>query len=314
MQQTPWVSFCISTFQRPVILKDQLQALARQTFPHFEVIVSDNDPDGSAKPVVEQMEDPRFRYFHNGNNLGMIRSFNKSIERASTNFIVMVTDDDPIEENFLETFHQLFLQYPGYSIYCGFQRQRKPMNGVEIIPPQEFVAEILDPGKTGKILWSSAVVSRGDALTIGFIPDYGSPHLADHAFIALAGAQKGGVVVNKMYSSLSSHDSNFSKRNLHYYLSGCEGFYKVMHAAILSGPKQLQSEKAISKHLGIWLQAVISSLRKYYTYMAPDKIMLAEANDISRKIIRLPFMKEHRFRFFIKNMTYRIFRLLRKGS
>jgi glycosyltransferase involved in cell wall biosynthesis len=41
---TAWVSFCISTFKRPEFLRVQLALLLRQTYPHFEIVISDNDP------------------------------------------------------------------------------------------------------------------------------------------------------------------------------------------------------------------------------------------------------------------------------
>src|SRR5450432_4216596 len=118
-----WVTFCMSTYKRPVLLKNALKLIAKQTFRNFEVVVSDNDPEGSAKPVVESFNDKRFRYFFNEEDLGMIRSYNKSIERASTPFIVMITDDDPVSDNLLEELFQLHNQYKGHSIYCGFQRK-----------------------------------------------------------------------------------------------------------------------------------------------------------------------------------------------
>lgn len=68
---------------------------------------------------------------------------------------------------------------------------------------------MLNPDKTPSILWSSCVLKKEDVLRIGKMPDYGSTHLADHALIAMVGSINGGVIINKMYSSLSSHDSNF---------------------------------------------------------------------------------------------------------
>lgn len=207
----PWVSFCISTYKRPEILYTQLLLISKQTFTCFEVIVSDNDPEASAGTIVESINDPRFRYFHNEDNLGMIKSFNKSIERSSADFIVMVTDDDPVDIDFLQTFYNLYEAFPDYSIYCGFNRSGKKAGAVEFINKDDFIIEILDPSRTSNFLWSSSVIRKADVVRIGLIPDYGSPHLCDHAFIAMAGSVNGGVIINKMFSSLSKHDSNFNK-------------------------------------------------------------------------------------------------------
>ena len=82
----PWVSFCMSTFKRPALLKTQLSSLLQQTLKDFEIVVSDNDPDSSAREVVSEFNDNRVKYFSNKENLGMINSFNKSIERSLGEF------------------------------------------------------------------------------------------------------------------------------------------------------------------------------------------------------------------------------------
>ncbi len=58
---------------------------------------------------------------------GMIKSFNESVRRSQTEFIVMVTDDDPIETDFLATMFDLYKRYPNFSAYCGFLRNNKPI-------------------------------------------------------------------------------------------------------------------------------------------------------------------------------------------
>ncbi len=109
----------MSTYRRTGFLKTSLALLGAQTFADFEVVISDNDPDCSAEAIVKECNDPRFRYFPNNANLGMVNSFNKSIERARGEFIVMITDDDPAYPEMLETLHDLYLRHPGYGMYIG---------------------------------------------------------------------------------------------------------------------------------------------------------------------------------------------------
>jgi glycosyltransferase involved in cell wall biosynthesis len=300
-----WVSFCISTYKRPVILQSQLQLLAQQTFSDFEVIVSDNDPDRSSQKVVEDLNDNRFRYFHNDGNLGMIKSFNKSIERSNGEFIVMVTDDDPVDIDFLETIFALYKKHPSYSIYCGFTRNGKKDLAVEIIDKDDFLIEILDPRRTSSFLWSSAVIRKAHAVKVGLIPDYGSPHLCDHAFIAMVGSMNGGVVINKMFSSLSQHDANFSKFNFQYYVQGCKGFYEFMHQAFGNHIKRKEYSNIVSKHLGKWFIACMFALKKYYT-IANKKEVVDEVENCASEILKFPFMKKFGMRYLIKDQIFRI--------
>jgi glycosyltransferase involved in cell wall biosynthesis len=304
MKENPWVSFCMSTYKRPELLQKQLSLLSQQTFANFEVVISDNDPDASAKAVVESMNDLRFKYFQNSENIGMIKSFNKSIQRAISDYIVMVTDDDPVDTNFLEVFCNLYKHYPTFSMYCGFKRTGKNDSEIEFISKDDYLIEVLDPDKTSNLLWSSAIMKREDAIRTGLIPDYGSPHLADHAFIAQVGSVDGGLVLNKMFSSLTSHESNFSKFNFDYYVKGCEGFYKSLSSSFKNHHHFKQYKKTIIKHLGKWFIANIFALKKYYTIRKNDKQILEKLNECASKIMSFPFMKRYRVKFYLKSLIF----------
>jgi glycosyltransferase involved in cell wall biosynthesis len=304
MSTKAWVSFCISTYKRPELLKQQLTLLQKQTFEDFNIVVSDNDPEASAKKVCESLTDNRIKYFHNGDNLGMIKSFNKSIERAETKYIVMVTDDDPIEFQFLSYFHKIYKQHPQYSVYCGFGRKKANFLETEYIKKENFIQEIIDPDKTYELLWSSSIVKRDDALAIGSIPDYGSPHLADHAFLALVGNVNGGVIVNKMFSSLTSHNTNFSKSHFESYLSGCKGFYFVFNN--LKHTKQNEVLQAVLKHLKKWFIGCVFNLKKYYTVKQPDQNLVEQINEFANEILKLDFMKKFKLRFQVKEFVFQV--------
>jgi hypothetical protein len=241
----------------------------------------------------------------------MIKSFNRSIDRASSDYIVMVTDDDPVEPQFLQVMHGLTVAHPGYSIYCGFLRKNKKPEQVEIINAADFIREVLDPSRTSSLLWSSSLMLRDAALKAGKIPDYGSPHLADHAFIVLTGSIGGGVITNRMYSSLTSHQTNFSKAHIDPYLSGCTGFYKTIKDH--SEGKQNESEilQAVKKHLSVWFISSIFNLKKFYTVHKPDQAVLSAIESFAGKILEQPFMKHLSPRYSAKQFIFRVKRTLR---
>src|SRR5215211_6743700 len=96
VSERPWVSFCMSTYMRPTFLEKQIATILKQSFTNFEIVISDNDPNSSVETILERFEDSRIRYQLNETNLGMVKSFNRSLARARGEFIVMITDDDPI--------------------------------------------------------------------------------------------------------------------------------------------------------------------------------------------------------------------------
>ncbi|ANH80766.1 hypothetical protein A8C56_07030 [Niabella ginsenosidivorans] len=308
----PWVSFCISTYKRPVFLKSQLNLLLQQTDPNFEIVISDNDPEASGKAVVEQLNDQRLKYYRNDDNLGMIRSFNKSIERASTEYIVMVTDDDPVDTNMLHEFKTVINNYPGYSIYCGCVRTGKSENEIECFSATDFSFQLLHPKLTLNFLWSSCVLKKQTVLNIGGMPDYGSPHLADHAMLALCSKEQGGLFINKMFSHLNKHDSNFSKSNFNlYYIAGTR-FIALMTKAFPEEFYIKNGENAIAKHLKKWFITNIFILKKYFTITNPNPEKAKEVDQLAHNLLKLSLIKKFKTLYTFKLIVFNIKKCLKK--
>ncbi len=301
-----WVSFCISTYKRPEFLKKQIASLLEQSFQYFEIVISDNDPDGSGKDVVSSFNDDRVKYYQNGENLGMVKSFNKSIERASTDYIVMITDDDPVKPNMLENFFQIVNKHPGFGIYFGCERKGRQAEEIEICDGKNFVYQILHPELTTNILWSSCVLKREVAISIGGMPDYGSPHLADHAMLALCGKANGGVIVNMMYSELTMHDNNFSKANFNLYYLGCIGFHKLITSSFDKNFYVKGSSDSLKKHLDNWFISNSFGLRKYFTYKKKDTNLVRDIDTFSKKMLNLSFMKHLSVKYYLKLLIFNL--------
>ncbi|HEY4876428.1 MAG TPA: glycosyltransferase family 2 protein [Puia sp.] len=300
MNTKPLVSFCISTYKRPEILSKQLKLLLQQTHSDFFIVISDNDPESSGKKVIEQINDSRIQYYPNGENIGIIKSFNKSIERSVTEYVVMVTDDDPLQINFLEEIIPLIKNYPGYSMYSGFLINKKSQ--IEIINKNEFPVFVLDPDKNPSIFWSNCVLRKFDVIKIGMIHDYGSPHLIDHALLTMVGSENGCVIKNAVYSSHFLHDNNYSRSNFDSYFVGCVGFYKIL-SAYFGSYKNKKIEKVIKKHLKSWFIAISFSLRRFFK---EDKNKIKEIDLFSDKILHLDFMKSSRFKYFAKKKIFAV--------
>ncbi len=305
-ENIPWVSFCMTTYKRPEFLRKQLQTLAQQTFTDFQVIISDNDPEGSGEVVVREFNDPRVLYFRNEENLGMVKSFNRSLSRARSEFVVMITDDDPVYPDMLMELKKLYDINPELNIYAGFKRVNKNHGQIEMIKPINFPFEILNPSLTENILWSSCIMRRLVVLKNGGFPDYGSPHLADHLMIALCGATSGGLVINRMFSTLSHHDSNFSKTNLDLYYIGCKSFYEFLTAKLDKAYYIRGNQNAIINHLNVWFVIIIFNLLNFYTYKNYSAQKISEIQELSLKIKKLEFMKSVNYIYYKKYFQFKL--------
>lgn len=225
----PLVSYCLATYKREVLLKKTLDSILSQSEKNLEIVVSDNDPVGSAHAVVSACGDSRVKYRKNEQNLGMVKNFNNALKHASGEYIVFITDDDPIVSDHLATLVQLQRDHPGYSAYFGVgtvcatdQRLARLYNipvGIRPVPTsgmvktysgEEFVQTLLAGRISRYLLWSCGMVEVSVARRFG-MPDYGTPFLTDFAYVALAGGVNGCVLKDKVLGWQTVHPENFGR-------------------------------------------------------------------------------------------------------
>ena len=248
---TPWVSFCIATYCRPGILKETLCHIKQQSFLDFEVIVSDNDPAQSSRSVVEEVNDKRFRYFSNFENVGMVKNFNIALKNAHGDFVVMIADDDPPRECFLQTMYNLWQDHPNYGAYFGaceviiasedaaaaYQVNMgsikfladAPENAIRCFSREQFPMAFFERKVFPYTLWSTGIVRRDIATHVGGMPDYGSPLLTDLSYVAVVGSYAGCATINKVMGGQAVHGGNsglINPHNVELALTGCHKYLK----------------------------------------------------------------------------------------
>lgn len=97
------VTIGISTYNRANgYLKDALRSAINQTYPHIEIIVSDNCSTDSTEAVVKSFGDPRIQYFKQAKNIGANSNFNFCLEKSHGDYFLLLHDDDLIDTDFVE--------------------------------------------------------------------------------------------------------------------------------------------------------------------------------------------------------------------
>lgn len=336
MKGKPLVSFCMSTYKRPEILQKQLRNTLHQTYSNFEVIVSDNDTQASAKAVIESINDPRIFYYCNDENLGMVKSFNKSLERSKGEFIVMLADDDPVYPEMLDILVALQNKYPDYGVYAGcgdwiidtvfanatLKDERGTNSKIlkELKPDEELTVsgnKFIDLYTNGIfthtfLLWSSCMVNRDVALTIGGMPDYGSELLTDHAFMIAACSIKGIVYVNHSLGAQSVRGDNFGYNFYELkekYIKTPELFYKFLRERLQHLISWQENEKNIWKFIGRgWVEY---SLMLYNTLKVKGESTREFFQCFHRAFDRKE-MRKWKMKFYLKAYNRPLFNFLLK--
>jgi glycosyltransferase involved in cell wall biosynthesis len=309
----------MSTYKRPEFLHTQLQSLLKQTFSNFLIIISDNDVEASAEKVVKGINDPRILYQCNGENLGMVKSFNKSLSKATTEYVVMITDDDPVYPEMLQTLHDLSVQYPGYGIYFGgndrvyfkasmarlskarvgrnSQLANLDLKTVRQFSAVDFPIAYLQDDFGGGTLWSVGVVKREIALKINGLPDYGSPNMADCAYILLSGSEEGAVFINISLGSQSIHEDNFSYKDANFkgFSAGASGFYEWVKKRL---PQKIYTDYLDKKLKDFTARTLVH----YFIFTRKNIRRSGYKNDSFNKCVkdtfRVPFMKKWKIKYW----------------
>lgn len=104
MNSQPQITVAICTRNRPALLEQCLSALAKQTYPHFEVLVVDN---ASSHPVRHICERWSARYAHEPVP-GVARASNRAVAEARGEVIAFIDDDAVAQVDWLEKLAEEF--------------------------------------------------------------------------------------------------------------------------------------------------------------------------------------------------------------
>ena len=317
MQPTPKVSFCFTTYKRFDYLRKTLESVRNQSFSDFEVIVSDNDPEQSGRTIVESF-DPRFKYFPNNENLGMKKSFNKSLERSSGEFIVMIADDDPVYPEMLETLLDLNEKYPNHGMYLGgcnwfctdpeladFYHCKvgvnsclahRPIDEVLEYSGEQFLLNFFNFAIFPNYLWSCAIVRRDVMIKMGGVPDYGTAFLGDYAYMSIMGGYSGCVTINRALGHQTLHKQNFGRAQNDELVVVGPNFLDYVSSKLSHVSNWPTIRKNMEHFVAVWIVRHLAFLIAYGR-QSGDEENLKELKDCEKEIFRIPFMKPYRLKY-----------------
>jgi glycosyltransferase involved in cell wall biosynthesis len=117
----PVVSVLIPTHDRPALLREAISSVLANGYERFEVVVSDNSQDGTARDVVAGFADSRLRYLRGPVGQGPFANWQNASTRASGTYCFKLDDDDRILPGFLSSAVGFLNEHPEVaSVYPGF--------------------------------------------------------------------------------------------------------------------------------------------------------------------------------------------------
>jgi len=102
LDQTPFFSIGVTTYNRPELLKQTLLSITQQTFQDFEVIVGNDYVSEPLSAELLGIHDPRIRFENHPRNLGEAKNMNTLLDISHGRYFTWQCDDDLFAPNFLE--------------------------------------------------------------------------------------------------------------------------------------------------------------------------------------------------------------------
>lgn len=100
-QPPPRFSLLIPTRDRLPYLRYAVETVRRQDIGDWEVIIQDNASADDVEGWVRSLDDPRIRYARSERPLPVTENWNRALERARGEYVVMLGDDDALTPGYL---------------------------------------------------------------------------------------------------------------------------------------------------------------------------------------------------------------------
>jgi glycosyltransferase involved in cell wall biosynthesis len=200
----PFVTIAIPTFNRAALVKSCIAAALAQSYPYFEVFVSDNASTDDTPNVLKAFDDRRLRSTRQQTNIGLVGNWNACLAQAKGEYVVFVSDDDIVEPWLLDRCIDVIRSEPGVPIVIALSdrlfSRGYTLNGTShrrlgtgIWDGTEILAEILDGSVFAPMC---TILIRTEALRArgGFPVDWGPCTLDQATWFPLLLTGRAGLV------------------------------------------------------------------------------------------------------------------------
>lgn len=143
----PFFSVLLPTRNRAEIVGGAIQSALGQTFRDLEIVLCDNDDDGTAThEAVAEISDERLRYVRTG-GLSMCDNWDHALEQARGRHVLVLEDKQRLVPNALEILHHHLEQLGDVPVKYGLRfAATETIAGPAMIPPakRHDCREIID--------------------------------------------------------------------------------------------------------------------------------------------------------------------------
>lgn len=218
---SPKYSFVMPAF-KAAFIKEAIDSILGQTCPDFELIVVDDASPEGLGSIVSKYDDPRISYYRNVENIGgkdLVAQWNHSIQYAKGEIVILASDDDVYDKDYLLCIDELVGKYPSVNVFKTLIRHIDS-DGNEISCEQKCLDELCDFRTFLMSFCLGDIMSgipqyafrKSALLSIGGFVNFPTAWFSDDATVAKL-AVNGIALYNEVLFSFRDSDINISGMN-----------------------------------------------------------------------------------------------------
>ena len=211
------VTVGIPTRNRSKLLGRAIASVLGQSYRHFTLVVSDNASDDDTAGVVASFRDPRLVYLPLAEGIEMSANFNRLIDLAETEFVLILGDDDELDPDHLSLTVETLKRWPtvgvahtGYTIVdeLGKTLESKASStsdepSIEFEAGARFIERSMKSGPS--VCFSSAVFRKAALVSGGGLrPEDGI--IDDFPLLMRIASQWDYAYINRPLAVLRAHE------------------------------------------------------------------------------------------------------------
>lgn len=117
-EKLPLISIVVPSFNQGQFLRETLDSMFRQNYPHLEVIVMDGGSTDESVDIIRSYEN-RLTYWQTLPDKGQAAAINEGVGRCTGELIAWLNSDDFYWKDSLWTVGRAYSVYPGRGLYIG---------------------------------------------------------------------------------------------------------------------------------------------------------------------------------------------------
>ncbi|HWD20260.1 MAG TPA: glycosyltransferase [Verrucomicrobiae bacterium] len=221
----PTLSVVLPNYNHGEHLGRCLASILSQSVAALEVIVVDDGSTDNSVAIMEELarQHPVIRFLRNEKNSGAVFSFNRGIDAATGDYLVMVAADDELRPGYFEKALRLLAQHPGAGICAGICEFRDMTSGLTwylgtfLGDKERFMTpdEMVTLGRQGKLVVATGamIVKREPFLAVGKYRKELEWHCDWFAYFVVA-FRHGMCFVPEVLAEFRLYPSSFSNKGM----------------------------------------------------------------------------------------------------